>query len=329
MMPIVEIVALLILSLSVNSVKAQTLSPNNTLVYPSKAVRYIVPYAPGGGTDILARTIGAKLTEQLGQPFVIDNRPGAGGNLATENLLKAPPDGYTILAGNVGPIAVNPSLYKLTFDPQRELSGVSLLALAPLLIVTHPALPVKRLQDLIVLAKRAPGTINYSSAGIGSSNHLAGALFDMLTHVHTIHVPYRGAGPAMTDLIAGHVMLAFVTLPSSMSFVKTGRLNILAISSAHRSPLLPQVPTTIESGLPEHQVSAWYSVVVRAGTSRAMIDKLNASLIRALQYPDVKDKLSAEGAMVMGNSPEEFSAFIKSETTKWASVVTASGMKAE
>ena len=297
--------------------------------YPVKPVRYLIPYAPGGGTDIVARTVGAKLTELLGQTFIIDNRPGAGGNIASEAAIRAPADGYTILAGNVGPMAVNPSLYKLAFDPLRDLAPVTLLALAPLLIVTHPALPAKNVRELIALARREPGKLNYSSAGTGSSNHLAGALFDMLAGVRTVHVPYRGAGPAMVDLLAGHVMLSFVTLPSAMSHVKSGRLQVLGVSSAKRSSLLPTVPTTAEAGLPGHEVSAWYSVVVHAGTPRAAIERLHGALVKALQYPDVKQRLIAEGADPIGNTPEEFAAFMQTETAKWAHVVKVSGMKAE
>jgi tripartite-type tricarboxylate transporter receptor subunit TctC len=306
-----------------------TISVAHAQTYPSKPVRYLIPYAPGGGTDIVARTMGAKLTEQLGQTFIIENRPGAGGNIASEATIKAPADGYTILAGNIGPMAVNPSLYKLGFDPLRDLAPVTLLALAPLLIVTHPTLPARNVKELITLARREPGKLNYSSAGTGSSNHLAGALFDMLANVRTVHIPYRGAGPAMVDLLAGHVMLSFVTLPSAMSHVKTGRLHVLGVTSAKRSSLLPNVPTTAEAGLPGHEVSAWYSVVVHAATPRPAIERLHGALVKALQYPDVKERLITEGADPIGNTPEEFAAFMRTETAKWANVVKASGMKAE
>ena len=297
--------------------------------YPVKPVRYLIPYAPGGGTDIVARTMSAKLTEQLGQPFIVDNRPGAGGNIASEVTIRAPADGYTILAGNIGPMAVNPSLYKLAFDPLRDLAPVTLLALAPLLIVTHPALPVRNTKELIALARREPGKLNYSSAGAGSSNHLAGALFDQLAGVHTVHVPYRGAGPAMVDLLAGQVMLSFATLPSAISHVKAGRLRVLSVTSANRSSLLPDVPASAEAGLPGHEVSAWYSVVVHANTPRHVIERLHGALTKALQYPDVKARLLAEGADAIGNTPDQFSAFMRTETAKWANVVKVSGMKAE
>ena len=297
--------------------------------YPVKPVRYLIPYAPGGGTDIVARTLGVKLTELLGQPFIIDNRPGAGGNIATEAAIRAPADGYTILAGNIGPMAVNPSLSKLPFDPLRDLAPVSLLALAPLLIVVHPALPARNVRELIALARREPGKLNYSSAGTGSSNHLAGALFNMLANVNTVHVPYRGAGPAMVDLLAGHVMLSFVTLPSAMNHVKTSRLHVLGVTSTKRSSLLPNVPTTAEAGLPGHEVSAWYSVVVHAATPKLVIERLHGAFVKALQFPDVKERLIAEGADPIGNTPEEFGAFMRTETAKWAKVVKVSAMKAE
>ena len=297
--------------------------------YPSKPVRYLVGYAPGGGTDIVARTMGVKLTELLGQQFVIDNRPGAGGNIATEALIRAPADGYTIMAGNIGPIAVNPSLYKLTFDPLKDLAPVSLLALAPLLIVVHPTLPAKNVKELIALAKREPGKLSYSSAGTGSSNHLAGALFNLLAGVETVHIPYRGAGPAMIDLLAGQVMLSFVTMPSAMSHIKTGKLRVLAVTSGKRSSITPDVPTTAQAGLPGHEVSAWYSVVVAAGTPKPVIDRLHGALVKTLQVPEVRDRLIAEGADPIGNTPEEFGAFMAAETAKWAKVVKVSGMKAE
>ena len=292
-------------------------------------IRYIVSYAPGGGTDIVARTVGAKLSELFGKQVIIDNRPGAGGNIGTEVTINAPADGYTILAGNIGPIAVNPSLYKLSFVPLRDLAPVSLLALAPLLIVVHPALPVKNVKDLITLARRSPGTLNYSSAGTGSSNHLAGALFNMLAKVDIVHVPYRGAGPAMTDLIAGNVMLSFATMPSSMTLVKAGKLKVLAVTGAKRSSLMPEVQTTAEAGLPGHEVSAWYSIVVRAGTPKAIIDQLHGAAVKALQFSDVRERLIAEGADPIGNNPEEFSAFIRVETEKWANVVKTAGMKVD
>jgi tripartite-type tricarboxylate transporter receptor subunit TctC len=211
----------------------------------------------------------------------------------------------------------------------RYLAPVTLLALAPLLIVTHPALPARNVKDLIALARREPGKLNYSSAGTGSSNHLAGALFDMLAGVHTVHVPYRGAGPAMVDLLAGHVTLSFVTLPSAMSHVKSGRLHVLGVTSSKRTSLLPNVPTTAEAGLPGHEVSAWYSVVVHAATPRPAIERLHGAFVKALQFPDVRERLVAEGADPIGNTPEEFGAFMRTESAKWAKVVKVSGMKAD
>jgi len=311
------------------AITAATLPGAMAQTWPAKPVRYLVGYAPGGGTDIVARTMGVRLTDMLGQQFVIDNRPGAGGNIATETLIRAPADGYTIMAGNIGPIAVNPSLYKLSFDPLRDLAPVSLLALAPLLIVVHPALPAKNIKELIALAKREPGKLSYSSAGTGSSNHLAGALFNMLAGVETVHIPYRGAGPAMIDLLAGQVMLSFVTMPSAMSHIKTGKLRVLAVTSNKRSSIAPEVPTTAEAGLPGHEVSAWYSVVVAAGTPKPIIDRLHGALVKTLQVPEVRDRLIAEGADPIGNTPEEFGTFMAAETAKWAKVVKVSGMKAE
>ena len=297
--------------------------------YPVKPVRLIVAYAPGGGTDIVARVFAQKLGEGLGRQVVVDNRPGGGGNIATDIAVKSPADGYTILMGNIGPIAVNPHLYKLAFDPQRDLAPVMLIALAPLLIVVHPALPVNSLKDMVALARRQPGALSYSSAGVGSSNHLAGALFNIEAGTHIVHVPYKGASPAVIDLMAGQVQLSFQTLPSVSSNVTAKRLKALAVTSAKRTALFPQVPTTGEAGLREVEVSAWYSVLAPAGTPRAIIDRLHDELAKALQQKEVLDRLIAEGAEPSGSTPEAFGEFMRTESAKWGKVVKLSGMKAD
>jgi tripartite-type tricarboxylate transporter receptor subunit TctC len=292
-------------------------------------VRLIIAYAAGGGTDTVGRVFAQKLSEGLGRQVIVDNRPGANGNIATEVAVKSQPDGYTMIMGNIGPIGVNPHLYKLAFDPLRDLAPVTLIATAPLLVVVHPSLPVNSLKDLIALAKREPGKLSYSSAGVGSSNHLAGALFNIEARVDVVHIPYKGAAPALTDLIAGQVQLSFQTLPSVGGNVKSKRLKPLAVTSARRASTYPEVPTAAEAGLKGFEVSAWYSILVPAGTPRPIIDRLNGEILKALKQKDVVDRLQAEGAEVAGTSPEDFGEFMRRETAKWGRVVKLSGMKAD
>ena len=295
--------------------------------YPTKPIRLIVGYAAGGGTDTVARVFAQRLTDGLGRQVIVDNRPGAAGNISTELAVRSPPDGYTLLMGNIGPIAVNPHLYKLTFDPLRDLTPISLIALAPLLVVVHPSLPVKSLKDLVALARREPGKLSYSSAGVGSSNHLAGALFNIEARTDLVHIPYKGAAPALTDLIAGNVQLSFQTLPSLGGSVRSGRVRALAVTSAKRSRLYPEIPTAAEAGLKEFEVSAWYSIVAPAGTPRTVVDRVRDEIVKALAQKDVLDRVTAEGAEPMGSTPEAFAEFMRIETAKWGRVVRISGMK--
>jgi len=297
--------------------------------YPVKPVRLIIAYAAGGGTDTVGRVFAQKLTEGLGRQVIVDNRPGANGNIATEIAVNSPPDGYTMIMGNIGPIGVNPHLYKLAFEPIRDLAPVTLIATAPLLVVVHPSLPVNSLKDLIALAKRQPGKLSYSSAGVGSSNHLAGALFNIEAGVDVVHIPYKGAAPALVDLIAGQVQLSFQTLPSVSPNVRAKRLKPLVITSRKRAASFPDIPTSAESGLPGFEVSAWYSFLVPAGTPRVVIDRLNAETLKALKQKDVIERLQVEGADVAGTTPEEFAEFMRAETAKWGRVVKLSGMKAD
>ena len=297
--------------------------------YPSRPIRLVVGYAPGGGTDSVARVFADKISQSLGQSVIVDNRPGAAGNIASDYVVRAAPDGYTILMGNVGPMAVNPYLYKLSFDPMRDLAPVTLLATAPLLVVVNPKLPVQTLQDLVALARRQPGKLSYSSAGVGSSNHLAGALFNIEAGTDIVHVPYKGAAPAVTDLISGQVQLSFQTLPSVGSNVKANMLQALAVTSATRSAVYPDVPTAAEAGLNNFEVSAWYSIVVPAGTPRPIIDRLHDEFVKALNQKEVVEKLRAEGAVPAGTTPEQFGEFMRAESGKWGRVVKISGMKAD
>ncbi len=297
--------------------------------YPNHPLRLVVGYAAGGGTDSVARVMARRLSEGLGQPVVVDNKPGGAGVIATQLAVSAPPDGYTLLAGNIGPIAVYPFLYKLPYDPLRDLEPVMLIATAPLLVVANNDLPVNSLQELIKLAHDKPGKLSYSSAGVGSSNHLAGALFNIQAGTDIQHVPYKGAAPAVEDLLSGQVQVSFQTLPSVGSFVKAGRVKALAVTSDKRSPAFPNVPTAAEAGLNGFEVAAWYSMMVPAHTPRPIVDRLNAELAKAMKEKDVLDILAADGAVPAVTTPEAFATFMRSEAEKWSRVVKISGMKAE
>lgn len=315
------LLALLLTAVVGHEAKAQSDS------YPVKPVRLLVAYSAGGGTDTVARVFAQKLGEALGKQVIVDNRPGAGGNIATEIAVKSPPDGYTLLMGNVGPIGVNPHLYKLPFDPLRDLAPITLIGTAPLLVVVHPALPVKTLKDLIALARREPGKLSYSSAGVGSSNHLAGALFGIEANANIDHIPYKGASPAVIDLMSGQVQLSFQTIPSVGAQVKSKRLRALAVTSKTRSPAFPEIPTAAEAGLKGLEVSAWYSMLVPAGTPRTIIDRLHRETVTALKSKEVTDRLLSQGAEPAGITPDEFAEFMRAETAKWGKVVRVSGMK--
>ncbi|WP_338665238.1 tripartite tricarboxylate transporter substrate binding protein [Pararoseomonas sp. SCSIO 73927] len=290
--------------------------------WPSRPIRLIVPYAPGGGTDVLARAVADKAGQRLGATIVVDNRPGGAGNLATAMAAEAAPDGYTLLVGNIGPIAVNPSLFRnLRPDPATALAPVTLLAAAPMLILVNPRLPVNDLRGLVALAKEKPGEINYGSAGNGSANHLAGAYFALKAGIDVQHVPYRGAGPALNDLVAGTLQMMPATLPSSIGMVKDGLVRALAVTTAARVPALPDLPTLAEAGVPGYEMSAWYGIMAPAGTPRPIVDRLQREIAAAIHLPEVRARIVAEGAEPSGNTPDEFRDFAAAERRKWAEVV--------
>jgi len=297
--------------------------------YPEKPVRFVVPYAAGGTTDLLSRAIAQKLAEAIGQPVVPDNRPGAGGNIGAEIVAKSPPDGYTILMAPVSPMAINVTLYgdKMTFNPEKDFAPVTLVAKVPLVLVVHPSVPVKTLQELIALAKSKPGQLNYGSAGNGSSNHLVGEMFKTAAGIDLVHIPYRGGGPGMMALVAGQIDMLVGQVPTVATMVNAGRLRAIAVSSAKRSPALPQVPTMAEAGLPGFDATAWYSIVVPAGTPKTIISRLHAELVKILKSPDIRERLISEGADVETTTPEELAAFIRAEIPKWAKAVKESGSK--
>ena len=298
--------------------------------YPAKPVRFVVAFPPGGGTDIIARSIAQKLSERLAQQVVVDNRPGAGGNIGTDIVAKSAPDGHTLLMGSAGPLAINASLFgKMPFDPIRDLAPVTLAASTPNVLVVHPSLRAATIEELIALAKARPGEINFASSGHGTPAHLAGELFNSMARVKMVHVPYKGAAPALADLLGGQVQLMFSTMPPALPHVKDGRLRALAVTSAKRSPAMPELPTVDEIALPGFEANTWHGVVAPAGTPTAIIARLNREIVSILHLPEVVERLSAQGAEPVGSTPEEFAAYIRSETVKWAKVVRESGAKAE
>lgn len=298
--------------------------------YPSKAIRFVVPYPPGGASDILARILAQKLSERIGQPVIVENHAGAGGNIGADFVAKAAPDGYTILMGNIGPNAMSPALYaKLPYDAIKDFAPITLVSSVPIILVAHPSFPASTVKELVDLAKAKPGKYNYASAGSGSSNHLAMELFKMLAGVDLVHVPYKGGTPAMTDLIAGRIQVAFDTVPVALPHVKSGRLKPIALAGAKRTSLLPQVPTVAESGIPGYEASSWGGVMAPARTPRAIIDKLNTEINLTLGMPGVRERLAESGIELIGTTPEQFAAHLEREIAKWKRVVDQAGIKVE
>ena len=299
-------------------------------VYPSRPIRFVVAFPPGGGTDIIARSIAQKLSERLSQQVLVDNRPGAGGNIGTDIVAKSAPDGYTMLMGSAGPLAINASLFQtMPFDPQRDLAPVTLAASTPNVLVVNPSLKVATVKELVALAKASPGRINFASSGFGTPAQLAGELFNSMAGVKLVHVPYKGAAPALADLLGGQVQLMFSTMPPALPHVKDGKLRALAVTSLKRSPAAPDLPTLDEAGLSGFEANTWHGVVLPAGTPTPVVTTLNREIVAILHQPDVVERLSSQGAEPVGSTPEEFAAYIRSETLKWAKVVRESGAKAE
>jgi tripartite-type tricarboxylate transporter receptor subunit TctC len=297
--------------------------------WPSRPVHYIVPFPPAGATDILARIVADRITGPLGQPVVVENHPGAAGNVGTEQVAKAPADGYTILQLTVAQ-SISQTLYaKLGYNVERDLAPVALIALVPNVMEVNPSVPVKSVQEFIALAKSQPGKIYFASSGSGTSIHMSGEMFKMMTGVDIVHVPYKGSGPALADLVGGQVSVMWDNLPSSMAFIKSGKLRALAVTSARRFPALPDVPTMQEAGVAGFEATAWFGIVAPKATPEAIVRRLNAEVNKALAMPDVKEKLLQQGAEASPESPEEFGAFIHNEVVKWGKVVKASGAKVE
>lgn len=298
--------------------------------YPSKTITIVVPFSAGGTTDILARVLGQFMSRDLGQPVIIDNRAGAGGNIGTQLVGRAPADGYTLLMGTVGTHAINQSLYrKLAFDPIKDFAPITRVALVPNLLVAHPSQPYKNVQELIAYAKANPGKVTFGSSGNGSSIHLSGEQFKHMAGINIQHVAYKGSAPAVNDLLGNHIAIMFDNMPSAIGHVKSGKLRPLAVTTPKRSPALPDVPTIAEAGLPGYEATSWFGMLAPAKTPAPVMAKLNASILKALADPDVKKKMAEQGAEAYGETPQQFAAFIKTETAKWGKIVKQSGATAQ
>ena len=297
--------------------------------YPERPLRLIVPFAPGGGADLTSRLISQRLPDLLGRQVVVDNRAGGASNIGSEAVARAAPAGYTLLLGSLS-TSVNASLFpKLSFNVLKDFEPVSLLATVPLMVVVHPSFAAQSIAELIAMAKAKPGALNYASGGLGSANHVAGELFKSMAGVQITHVPYKGGGPALADLLGGHVGLLISTVTSTHDLVKSGRLRALATTGSKRSVVAPELPTVAEAGLPGYAVEAWYGVLAPAGTPRAIVERLSGDLARILQSAEGREALRAQGAEAVGNTPEEFARYLRMEVDKWAKMVKAQGLRGE
>jgi tripartite-type tricarboxylate transporter receptor subunit TctC len=317
-------------ALSLLIVAVSWAAPADAQPWPNRPIRLVVPFSPGGTTDVVARLIAQGLGTALGQPVVVDNRAGAAGNIGADAVAKSPPDGYTLLMGTVGTHAINAGLYKkMPYDTVADFAPVTLVAAVPNILVLNPAVPVASVKDLIAYAKANPGKLNFASSGNGTSIHLSGELFKTMTGVEMTHVPYKGSAPALTDLIGGQVQLMFDNLPSALPHVKSGKLKALAVTTAERAPAFPDLPTVQEKGLPGFETSSWFGVLAPAGTPREIVARLNTEILKLLATPDMQERFAQNGAQVVGKGPAEFAAHIKAEMAKWAKVIKESGATAE
>jgi tripartite-type tricarboxylate transporter receptor subunit TctC len=316
-----QLLSAVILAVLAGSALAQT--------WPNRSVRLISPFAPGGGADITSRAVAQKLSPALGQQVVVDNRGGAGGMLGVELAAKSPPDGYTIVMGTIGPIAINPSLIgKMPYDPLKDLVPISQAAVAVNVLVVHPSLPAKSVKEFIAIAKARPNDLNYGSSGSGAADHLAGELFNAMVKVKMAHIPYKGGAPAMLDLVSGNVQLVFSTLSTATAAIDSKKVRPLAVAGSKRFEGMPELPTMSEAGLKGFEVNNWYGLFAPAGTPRDIIARLNAETVKALAMPDVKKRLMDAGIIATSSSPEGFDAYIRAETAKWGKVIRDANIKA-
>jgi tripartite-type tricarboxylate transporter receptor subunit TctC len=311
-------------------VLSSPLDPAHAQTYPNRAITLVIPFAPGGSTSIVGRGIADKMSELLGEKVVVDNRPGAGGTVGTKAVAKSDPDGYTLLLGYTGTLAIGPSLYKnVGYDPRKDFAPIGLIGNAPNSLVVHPSFPAKTIAELIAYAKANPGKVNFGSAGAGTASHITGEYFGASAGIKLVHIPYKGTGPALTDLLGGHIPMAFAPIPASHANVSAGTLRALAVTSTARSSLMPDVPTISESALPGFDASLYYGLVAPAGTPRPIIDKLNKELRAALGSDEVKKQLTQDGTEITPGTPEDYAAFIDKDEKKWSQLVKASGVEQE
>jgi tripartite-type tricarboxylate transporter receptor subunit TctC len=297
--------------------------------FPSKPLRFVVPF-PGGFSDVLARQIGAKMAEALGQPIVVENRAGGSGQIGAQEVMRAPADGHTLFMGHIGTHAINAHIYpKLAYDADKDFAPITLLVTVPNLLVVHPSVPAQNVRELVALAKAKPGGLSYASPGSGTSGHLAAELFKSLAGVFIVHIPYKGAAPALADLMGGQTHMLFDTVAQAYPQAKAGKVRALAITSRERHPMAPEVPTMVESGFPGWETGPWFGIFVRAGTAESAAKRIHAEAVKALNAADVRDKLIAQGANVVGNTSEEFAAFIRAESARWGKLVRAVGISAD
>lgn len=327
-MPIKQLYRGLALGLLVTAA-VPTIAQTIAQTYPSRPIRFIVPFPPGGGNDIVGRIVAQKLGEALGQSVVVDNRGGAGGTVGTDLAAKSPPDGYTLLINNIS-LAVNATLFtNLPYDTLKDLAPITLVGRQPNIMVVHPSVPVKDMRELLALARAKPRQLNYGSGGIGTASHLATELLKLMTTTDMVHVPYKGLGPALTDLMGGQIHLIISTMASALPQIKAGKLKPLAVTTAQRSMFFPEVPTMDEAGVRGYEFNTWYGLLAAGGTPRAIVDRLNKEAAKVLASSAVKDQFTPQGLEAAPSSPDEFSAYLKSEVAKWAKVIKASGAKAD
>ena len=309
---------------------ASSLAYAQSAVYPNKPVRWVVPFPPGGSADIMGRMIGQDLARALGQQVVIENRAGASAIVGSEYVAKSPADGYTLLQANVSQMTIHPSLYpRLPYDPLKDFAPVTVLGIVTSVMVTTPSLPVASVRDLVALAKKRPGQLNFTSSGAGSSTHLTGELLKQRAGIAMTHINYKGSGPALTDVMAGFVEIMFENLPSALPFINANKLKVLAVTGKDRSPVLKSVPTLAESGFPGFDMVSWQALVAPAGTPRAVVDRLNAEVAKVLKTPEMKEKMTGLGTDIVANSPEQFAQYLREETAKWSKIVRDAGIKLE
>lgn len=297
--------------------------------YPMKAMRMIVPFPPGGATDILGRYLAARLSEALGQQMVVDNRGGANGTLGLEIAAKAPPDGYTLVIGQTGNLAISVGLTKVGYDSLRDFAPVTMVVASPHVLTTHPALPVRSVKELVALAKSKPGQLNYASTGAGSAGHLGVELFKKMTKIDLTHVPYKGAAQGLTDLVAGHVAIIFTSVLSTQSYARAGRVRMLAVASTQRSPSAPTVPTIAESGFPGVEVTSWWGVLGQAAMPKAVVTRLNTEIVKIMGTADARERIASLGADIVTGTPEQFADYIKVEYAKWGQLIKESGARVD